>query len=135
MIRTSVAKWFSGLGRWLHTSCPSLLWVQILTGTLDIFIWICDSTQVPVCAWNNAQSGIWGLPPPVKLESCHNGLHCVCATWKPNQKKKENYSQMSLDCSCYKNYNIATNWTQSLSLMKYKNYWRNCIPLTQEREY
>jgi hypothetical protein len=26
------------------------------------------STRVPVRAWNNAQKGTWGLPPPVKLE-------------------------------------------------------------------
>ena len=31
----------------------------------------CGSTKVPACAWNNAQRGTWGLPPPGKLESRH----------------------------------------------------------------
>ena len=47
---------------------------------LDSFMWrsypailrnIGGSTQVPACAWNNAQRSTWGLPPPVKLESRH----------------------------------------------------------------
>jgi hypothetical protein len=37
------------------------------------------STQVPVRAWNNAQRGTLGLPPPVKLES-RNILYCVGMT-------------------------------------------------------
>ena len=63
--------------------------------TLDSFIWgnypaklrdICCSTHVPICAWNNSGWGvIWGLPPPVRLESRHITLQC----WfniKSNQK-------------------------------------------------
>jgi hypothetical protein len=61
-------------------TCPSLLWFRIPTGTLDSFMWgscpaslqnVSGSTQVPVCAWNNAWKNIWGLPPPVKLERRH----------------------------------------------------------------
>ena len=29
------------------------------------------SSWVPTHAWNNAERGNWGLPPAVKLESCH----------------------------------------------------------------
>ena len=56
------------------------MWVRILPGTLETFMWwsypaslqnVNGSTQVPTHAWNNAQRGIWGLPPSGKLESCH----------------------------------------------------------------
>jgi hypothetical protein len=77
--------WPSGKGRWLQTTCPSLLWVRILTWTLDSFMWgsypaslrnVGGSTQVPVRAWNNAWKGTWGRPPPVKLE-CRDMTYTV----------------------------------------------------------
>jgi hypothetical protein len=69
----------------------SLLWVRIPKGTLDsskcgsypASLWnIGGSTQVPICTWNNALKGTWGLPPPVKLEH----MTCTVSVWlKPNQ--------------------------------------------------
>jgi hypothetical protein len=57
----------------LQNTSLSLLWVWILTGTLNSFMWgsysaslqnVGGSTQVPVCAWNNAWKDTWGLLPP-----------------------------------------------------------------------
>jgi hypothetical protein len=43
------------------------------------------STRVPLCTWNNAQSCIWGLLSPVKLESC-----TTTSVWDIKPKKKKN---------------------------------------------
>jgi hypothetical protein len=73
------------------------LWVQILTGTLDSFMWgsypaslrnVGGSTQVPVRAWNNARRGTWGLPPPVKLE--RRDMTYTVSMWRKTQNKTKN---------------------------------------------
>ena len=69
------------------------LWVGILPGTLDSFVWrsysvslrnICGFTQEPEIIHGGAPE--WGLPPPVKLENHHNiPILCWCNI-KLNQK-------------------------------------------------
>jgi hypothetical protein len=43
------------------------------------------STQVPVRAWNNAQKGTWGLPPPVKLK--RRDMTYIVSMWRKTQNK------------------------------------------------
>jgi hypothetical protein len=45
------------------------------------------STQVPVCAWNNAWKGILGLPLQVKLESCH--MTYTMLVWLKTQQQQQ----------------------------------------------
>jgi hypothetical protein len=44
------------------------LWIFSCKEAIQLVYGTSGSTQVPVCAWNNARKGTWGLPPPVKLE-------------------------------------------------------------------
>jgi hypothetical protein len=91
-------------GRWFQTTYLSPLRVWIPPRSLDSFMWkscpanllnVRGSTLVPICAWNNAQEGTWGLPLLVKLESCHMTLIVLmkCKSWHPLPppplKKKE----------------------------------------------
>ena len=45
-------------------SCESAIYAASLQN-------VGGSTQVSVHAWNNAWRGVWGLPPPVKMETRH----------------------------------------------------------------
>jgi hypothetical protein len=52
------------------------------------------STQVSVRAWNNAQKGTWGLPPPVKLE--RRDMTYTVSMWhkpKTNKQTKPHYRE------------------------------------------
>ena len=83
---------------------------------LDSFMWgshpaslrnVGGSTQVPTCAWNNAQRGTWGLPPPVKMESCH--ITFTVLVWRKSQMKiytRNTYFISSLLSLCC---NVSTN--------------------------
>ena len=77
---------------YLEITCSWLLWVQILPGTLDFFMWgsypanlwnVCGSSHV----WNTVWRGIWGFPPPVKLESRH--ITCTVLVWNKTQPNKK----------------------------------------------
>jgi hypothetical protein len=59
--------WPIGYGCWLQTTCLSLLWVRTAQAWLDESD---GSSQMLFCARFNVQRGTWGLPPPVKFESC-----------------------------------------------------------------
>jgi hypothetical protein len=63
---------------------------------MDYFLWgsypvslqnVSKSTQVPICAWNNAQKGTWGLFPPVKLERLHMTYNV--SVWRKTQLNKQ----------------------------------------------
>jgi hypothetical protein len=47
------------------------------------------STQVPVCALNNARKGTWGLPPLVKLE--RRDMTYTVSMWRKTQNKQNLY--------------------------------------------
>jgi hypothetical protein len=74
---------------WLQTTGPSQLWIWNLTRTF--FLWgisihvayVCGSTRVPICSWNNAMKGTWGLHPPVKLKSHH--MTYIVLVWRKTQ--------------------------------------------------
>jgi hypothetical protein len=75
--------WPSGWGCWLHTTCPSPLWVWIRQGTLreSYLASLCNIsgfTQVLL------QRSTWRLPLPVKLE-CHHMSYTVLVQRKTHQ--------------------------------------------------
>ena len=81
----------------LDSLASHLTWgFEMQPGTLDSFMWgsylawfwnISGSTQVQACAWNTAWSGLWGLPPPVKLDSHH--ISFTVFVWRKTQPKKK----------------------------------------------
>ena len=82
---------------WQTSFCPSPLWVWVLPGALDSFMWrsyqaslwnIGGSTQVLACAWTNSR---WVLPPPVKLECRH--ITFTVLGWHKTQLITLNYIQ------------------------------------------
>jgi hypothetical protein len=60
-------------GYWLQTTCPSPLWVQILTGNGMLSYELSYGKPVVLlrCPFVPARKGTWGLPPQVKLGHCH----------------------------------------------------------------
>jgi hypothetical protein len=84
------SSWGASMAEWLKTTFLSLLWVRILTGTFDSFMWgsyPAGSTWVPVRAWNNVWKAAWDLPPPVKLEDRH--MTYTLPVWRKTQSNKQ----------------------------------------------
>jgi hypothetical protein len=54
----------------VETSLLTLNHLPVSGSTLN-HLSVSGSTRVLNCAWNNEQSGSWGLTPPVQLESRH----------------------------------------------------------------
>jgi hypothetical protein len=87
---------------------------------LDSFMWgsyqsslqnVSGSTQVPICAWNNAWKGAWGLPPPEKLE--RRDMTYTVSMWRKTQNKQTNWSLYRYRNHSNSNLLAPIHWIQS----------------------
>jgi hypothetical protein len=55
---------------------------------------VSGSARVPICAWNNAGKGTWGLPPPVKLE--RRDMTYTVLMWRKTKNKQTNTKMVKM---------------------------------------